>query len=101
MNPRDILVVQLDHLGDAVLSTPLIADCGRPIPRRRSTCWPRRATTRSSRRILTNEVKVASRTWFERRPDRWGLVTAVWNLGWSLRGVGYDLGIDVRGDVLT
>ena len=48
-----------------------------------------------------NRVRVAERTWFERRPDRWGLLTAVWNLGWSLRRVGYDLGIDVRGDVLT
>ena len=48
-----------------------------------------------------DRVRVAERTWFERRPDRWGLVTAVWNLGWSLRGQGYDLGIDVRGDVLT
>ena len=48
-----------------------------------------------------NKVKVAERTWFKRRPDRWGLLTAVWNLGSSLRAVRYDLGIDVRGDVLT
>ena len=48
-----------------------------------------------------NRVRVAERTWFERRPDRWALVTAVWSLGRSLRGMGYDLGIDVRGDVLT
>ena len=48
-----------------------------------------------------NRVRVAERTWFERRPDRWGLVTAVWNLGWSLGQYDYDLGIDVRGDVLT
>ena len=48
-----------------------------------------------------NRVQVAERTWFERRPDRWGLVTAVWNLGRSLREHRYDLGIDVRGDVLS
>ena len=65
-------------------------------------CWPRRAITKCSRPTPTSiEVKVAERTWFERRPDRWGLLTAVWNLGWSLRAVRYDLGIDVRGDVLT
>ena len=44
---------------------------------------------------------MAERTWFERRPDRWGLVTAVWRLGRSLREYRYDLGIDVRGDVLS
>jgi heptosyltransferase-2 len=48
-----------------------------------------------------NRVRVAERTWFERRPDRWALLTAVWNLGRSLRGEGYELGIDVRGDVLS
>ena len=48
-----------------------------------------------------NRVQVAERTWFERRPERWGLVTAVWKLGRSLREHRYDLGIDVRGDVLS
>ena len=48
-----------------------------------------------------NRVRVAERTWFERRPERWGLITAVWRLGRSLREYRYDLGIDVRGDVLS
>jgi heptosyltransferase-2 len=46
-------------------------------------------------------VHVAERTWFERRPDRWAFLTAVWKLGRRLRARNYDLGIDVRGDVLT
>jgi ADP-heptose:LPS heptosyltransferase len=101
-SPRRILLVQLDHLGDAVLSTPLIAAL--------RVAYPEAAidvlASPSNHEVFEadpdiNEVKVASRTWFERRPDRWGLVTAVWDLGWSLRGVGYDLGIDVRGDVLS
>src|SRR5205814_157184 len=32
---------------------------------------------------------------------RWGLLRAVWDLGRSIRSEGYDLGIDVRGDVLS
>src|SRR5262249_35733 len=39
--------------------------------------------------------------WFERRPERWGLISAVWKLGTALRKRRYDLGIDVRGDVLS
>src|SRR4029077_19225805 len=48
-----------------------------------------------------NRVFVAERSWFERRPERWGLVTAVWKLGGALREHRYDRGIDVRGDVLS
>jgi heptosyltransferase-2 len=100
--PRQILVVQLDHLGDAVLSTPLIAELRAAY---------RGATidvlaSPSNHEVFAadpnvNRVWVAERTWFERRPDRWALATAVWCLGRSLRGWGYDLGIDVRGDVLS
>src|SRR5271170_4903130 len=100
--PRRILVVQLDHLGDAVLSTPLIAELRAAYPEAAIDVL----ASPSNHEVFeadphVNEVRVAQRTWFERHPDRWGLVTAVWNLGWSLRKVHYDLGIDVRGDVLT
>jgi heptosyltransferase-2 len=100
--PRRILVVQLDHLGDAVLSTPLIAEL--------RTAYPEAAidvlASPSNHEVFeanphVDRVRVAARTWFERRPERWGLVSAVWKLAVSLRGQGYELGIDVRGDVLS
>jgi len=100
--PRRILVVQLDHLGDAVLSTPLIADLRAAYPEAAIDVL----ASPSNHEVFeanphVDRVRVAERTWFERRPDRWGLVTAVWSLGGSLRGEGYELGIDVRGDVLS
>jgi ADP-heptose:LPS heptosyltransferase len=100
--PRRILLVQLDHLGDAVLSTPLIAELRAAYPDATIDVL----ASPSNHEVFeadpnVNRVQVAQRTWFERRPDRWGLLTAVWHLGWSLRKRGYDLGIDVRGDVLT
>jgi ADP-heptose:LPS heptosyltransferase len=48
-----------------------------------------------------DRVRLADRNWFERSPGRWALISAVWRLGRSLRDGGYDVGIDVRGDVLT
>jgi heptosyltransferase-2 len=101
-SPRRILVVQLDHLGDAVLSTPLIAELRTAFPESEIDVL----ASPSNHEVFhadqhVNRVWVAERTWFERRPDRWALVSAVWSLGRSLRGIGYDLGIDVRGDVLT
>jgi heptosyltransferase-2 len=100
--PARILVVQLDHLGDAVLSTPFLAEL--------RSAYPAAAidvlASPSNREVFEADpnidwVHVAERTWFERNPERCDLAAAVWNLGRSLRGRGYDLGIDVRGDVLT
>ena len=101
-SPRRILVVQLDHLGDAVLSTPLIAELRAAYPEAAIDVL----ASPSNHEVFeadphVDRVWVAERTWFERRPDRWALATAVWSLGRSLRSMGYDLGIDVRGDVLT
>ena len=44
---------------------------------------------------------LAEKNWFERRAAGRALGSAVWRLGSSLRRHRYDLGIDVRGDVLT
>ncbi len=100
--PRRILLVQLDHLGDAVLSTPLLAELRAAYPEATIDVL----ASPSNHEVFeadphVNRVQVAERTWFERSPDRWGLVTAVWTLGRSLKKHGYDLGIDVRGDVLS
>jgi ADP-heptose:LPS heptosyltransferase len=100
--PRRIVLVQLDHLGDAVLSTPLIAELRAAYPDATIDVL----ASPSNHEVFegdpnVNRVHVAERTWFERCPERWGLITAVWELGRSLREHEYDLGIDVRGDVLS
>ncbi len=101
-SPARILIVQLDHLGDAVLSTPLIAELHAAYPGSIIDVL----ASPSNHEVFkadphVNRVQVADRTWFERRPERWGLAPAVWGLGRSLRRYRYDLGIDVRGDVLS
>lgn len=101
-SPRKILVVQLDHMGDAILTTPIF-------PRLRAA-YPDASievlASPSNREIFeadpeVDRVLLADRNWFERRPGRRALGSAVWTLGRSLRSGGYDLGIDVRGDILT
>jgi heptosyltransferase-2 len=101
-DPRRILVVQLDHLGDAVLTSPLLA--------RLHAAYPEAAidvlASPSNREVFAadphvHRVHLAERSWFERDRGRWALGSAVWDLGRSLRAAGYDLGLDVRGDVLT
>lgn len=101
-HPRRILIVQLDHLGDAVLTSPIL-------PRLRASYPDARVdvlASNSNRAVFEADpnietVHVAERNWFERREGAWSLARAVWSLGLRLRREGYDLGIDVRGDVLT
>ena len=85
--PRRILLVQLDHLGDAVLSSPLF-------PRLRAA-YPGATidvlASPSNRAVFeadphVDRVHVAARNWFERRPSGWALWSAVWALGRALRG---------------
>ena len=101
-SPRRILVAQLDHLGDAVLSSPLFPKLQNAYPDATIDVLAspsNRAIFEADPRV--DRVIVAERSWFERRPGRKATATAVWELGKSLRARRYDLGIDVRGDVLT
>ena len=100
--PRKILVVQLDHMGDAILSSPIFPRLRRAYPDARIEVL----ASPSNREVfladpLVDRVHLADRNWFERRPGRRALGSAVWTLGRTLRSHGYDLGIDVRGDILT
>jgi heptosyltransferase-2 len=101
-DPRRVLVVQLDHLGDAVLTSPMLA--------RLRAAFPNAAVdvlaSPSNHEVFEADpnvdgVRLAARNWFERRRGRGAMLSAVWSLGRSLRGAGYDLAIDVRGDILT
>lgn len=101
-DPRAILLVQIDHLGDAVLTSPLVPHLRSAFPEARIDVL----ASPSNRAVFeanpwVDRVIVARRNWFERRPGGWASWTAVWSLGRSLRREGYDLGIDVRGDILT
>jgi heptosyltransferase-2 len=101
-SPRSIILVQLDHLGDAVLSTPMLPRLRAAYPNARIDVL----ASQSNRAVFeadphVDSVRVAERNWFERRPATWALVTAVWSLSRALRRRRYDLGIDVRGDILS
>jgi heptosyltransferase-2 len=101
-DPRRILLVQLDHLGDAVLTSPLLARLHAAYPAALIDV----VASPSNREVFEadpriHRVVLAERNWFERDRGRRALGSAVWHLGRSLREGRYDLGVDVRGDILT
>lgn len=98
--PRRIVLLQLDHLGDAVLSTGLIAEL-----RRR---WPQAQievlASESNAEVFcalpeVDRVHLSRANRFARRRRRrigWLASLVYWGLYFRFRGV--DLGIDVRGE---
>jgi ADP-heptose:LPS heptosyltransferase len=102
VEPRRILILQLDHMGDAVLTSPLVTRLRAAYPGSTIDVL----ASPSNREVFeanpeVDRVHLASRNWFERKPGSWALGSAVWTLGRSLRGGRYDLGVDVRGDILS
>lgn len=100
--PRRLLLVQLDHLGDAVLTSPLLTALRAVYP----NAVIEVLASPSNHEVFeadpnVDRVRVARKTWFERDRGRWAMLSAVWSLGRTLRGGRFDLGIDVRGDILT
>jgi len=97
-DPRTILIIQLDHLGDAVLSTGMIAVLRRRYPRASIEVL----TGRWNRELFAaidavNRVHVSRLNRFS-RAGRFGWPLAVFWWGWRLRRRRFDLGIDVRGE---
>ena len=84
--PRRILLVQLDHLGDAVLTSPLLARVRAMAP---EACIDVLASPSNYEVFAADpnvdRVHLATKTWFERKRGRFAMFSAVWSLGRSLR----------------
>ena len=98
---KRILLIQLDHFGDAVLTTSLLPGLRRRFPEAAVDVlaapwnWEVFAASRFVARI-----HISLRNRFHRgAPWLWPLGLMYWS--WKLRGARYDLAIDARGDVLN
>ena len=96
--PRSILLVQLDHLGDAVLTTGLLAALRARYPHARiellAAPWNREvfaACSEVQRVFVCHNNRFATKVGWT-----WPLALVYW--AWRLRRRNYDLGIDVRGE---
>ena len=101
-DPRSILVVQLDHIGDAVLTTPMLRALherfpGAAIDVLASQC--NRQVFESNPHV--REVHVSEFNWHAREPGKQSYFAEVARLGRTLRRNRYELGIDPRGDFLV
>ncbi|HWC88778.1 MAG TPA: glycosyltransferase family 9 protein [Pirellulales bacterium] len=95
---RRMLLVQLDHLGDAVLSTGMIGELARRYPQARievlAAPWNAEIFAALPR---ISHVHICRCNRFARR-GRLGWPLAIFYWGWRLRSRRFDLGVDIRGD---
>lgn len=96
---RSILLVQLDHLGDSLITTAMLAPLRRHFPQAsiEVLCGPRAAEVfRASPQIAKVHVSRVNR--FHRRAaGLWMAATVMWGL--RLRRRRFDLSIDIRGEL--
>ncbi len=100
--PRSILVIQLDHLGDGVLSLGMLRVLRTRFPAASLEVLCNRGTAALFSDCSDSEaVHVLDHTRFDRdgftRPGHW--IGALLSTAWKLRSRRYDLAIDVRGEL--
>jgi len=97
--PRSILIVQLDHIGDAVLTTPMLRALHEKFPRAAIdvlASGSNQEIFRGSAHV--RNVYVSERNWHARGAGKQSYFVEVLRLGRAMRRMHYDLGIDPRGD---
>ena len=97
-DPRTILLIQLDHLGDAVLSTVMLG----PLRKRYPNASIEVLASTANREVFEAAPQI-DRVYVSRvnrfaRAGRFGWIAATILWGLRLRRRGVDLGVDVRGD---
>ncbi len=97
--PRSILIVQLDHVGDAVLTTPVLAALRSRFPDAviDVLAAPWNAPVFSGNPAVRH-VHLSEHNWQARRPAQRAFLAEVVRQGRRLRRFQYDLAIDPRGD---
>ena len=98
VDPRKILLVQLDHLGDAILSTGMISALRRRYPDASIEVLTGQWNQKLFEAIDDIDRLHVSRLNRFSRSGRFGWPAAVFWWGWHLRKRKFDLGIDVRGE---
>jgi lipopolysaccharide heptosyltransferase II len=100
--PRSILVVQLDHIGDAVLSTGMLRVLHDNYPNAAidvlAAPWNAEVFRGNP---AVRQVLVSERNWQARQPGRRAYFAEVCQQSRRLRRFNYELGIDPRGDFLV
>ncbi|MBI4708380.1 MAG: glycosyltransferase family 9 protein [Candidatus Omnitrophica bacterium] len=98
-DPKNILIIRLDHIGDVVYSAPVAVNLKLAYPDARITFL----VSTPAKDIIANnpyidEIICFDAPWFSREKKTNGNSALFWGLVKKVRKINFDIGLDLRGD---
>ncbi|MCX5712878.1 MAG: glycosyltransferase family 9 protein, partial [Candidatus Omnitrophica bacterium] len=100
-NPKSILVVRLDHIGDFVCTTPLFKNIKSRFPEAKITALINSASKDLAYRNPNIDKVITFSPFYLKRGERSSTFKGLMRVAKDVRNIGFDLGIEPRGDLLS
>ena len=100
-NPQSILVVRLDHIGDFVCTTPVFKNLKKQFPGSKITVLINSASKELAYRDPSIDKVITFSPIHLARGDGTSTLRGLLRIIRDVRNIGFDLGIDPRGDILS
>ena len=98
-DPREVLVLRLDRMGDVLMSLPALATLRAALPRARIRLAVGRWSEEIARSAPVDEVLVWSAPWAARPGEAADTLRGLWRRARALRAFRLDLALDLQGDL--
>ena len=100
-NPKNILVVRLDHIGDFVCTTPLLKNLKNRFPETKITVLVNSTSKDLAYRNPYIDKVITFSPFYLERSESSSMFKGLMRVIKDVRNLGFDLGIDPRGDLLS
>jgi heptosyltransferase-2 len=100
-NPKNILVVRLDHIGDFVCTTPLFKNIKQKFPNSKITVLLNSSSKELAYRDTHIDKVITFSPSYLNRREKSSTFKGLMRVAKDIRNIGFDLGIEPRGDILS
>lgn len=101
LDPKKILVVRLDHIGDFVCTTPIFKNIKKRFPEAKITVLVNAVSKELAYRDPNIDKVITYSTFYLARGDGSSSLKGLSRVIKDIRNIGFDLGIEPRGDLLS
>lgn len=101
LSPQKILIIRLDHIGDFVCTTPLFKNIKKRFPGAKITVLINSASKDMAYRDPNIDKVIIFSPFYLARGDGSSTVRGLFRVIKDVRSIGFDLGIEPRGDILS
>lgn len=100
-NPKSILIVRLDHIGDFVCTTPIFKNLRKQFPGAKITALINSASKDMAFRDPNIDKVITFSPFYLERGERSSTFKGLLRVAKDIRNIGFDLGVESRGDILS